>query len=86
MLPNMIYTSTEGYRLLLDKKNIYYLKKKKYKILAAGYRCRFGEIDLIAADKQFLVFVEVKLRKNDRFAAARPGQVEKKEKKKEEMK
>ncbi len=47
-----------------------YLQKRKYKILAAGYRCRFGEIDLIAANKKYLVFVEVKLRKNDRFADA----------------
>ena len=47
-----------------------YLQKKKYKLLASGYRCRFGEIDLIVADRNFLVFVEVKLRKNDRFASA----------------
>lgn len=48
-----------------------YLQKKKYKLLASGYRCRFGEIDLIVADKTYLVFVEVKLRKNDNFAGAR---------------
>ena len=48
-----------------------YLRKKRYKIVAAGYRTRFGEIDLIAQNKQFLVFVEVKLRKNADFAAAR---------------
>lgn len=47
-----------------------YLQKKKYNILAAGYRCRHGEIDLIASNKKYLVFVEVKLRKNDRFASA----------------
>ena len=47
-----------------------YLQKKKYKILASGYRCRFGEIDLIVADRHNLVFVEVKLRKSDRFASA----------------
>ena len=47
-----------------------YLQKKKYTILAAGYRCRYGEIDLIVSDKKHLVFVEVKLRKNDRFACA----------------
>ena len=47
-----------------------YLQKKRYKILAAGYRCRFGEIDLIAADRNHLVFVEVKLRKNNQFANA----------------
>ena len=47
-----------------------YLQKKKYKLLATGYRCRFGEIDLIIADRRNLVFVEVKLRKSDRFASA----------------
>jgi putative endonuclease len=47
-----------------------YLLKKKYKLLATGYRCRFGEIDLIVANKKYLVFVEVKLRKNNRFADA----------------
>ena len=48
-----------------------YLQKKKYKLLASGYRCRFGEIDLIVSDKEFLVFVEVKLRKSKRFAEAK---------------
>ena len=47
-----------------------YLQKKKYSLLAAGFRCRYGEIDLIVSNKKFLVFVEVKLRKNDRFANA----------------
>ena len=47
-----------------------YLRKKRYKIVAAGYRSRFGEIDLIAENKHFLVFVEVKLRKSGSFAAA----------------
>ena len=48
-----------------------YLRGKHYKILSANYACRFGEIDLIARHRDFLVFVEVKLRKNARFAAAR---------------
>ena len=47
-----------------------YLKKKRYKIIASGYRCRFGEIDLIATNRTCLVFVEVKLRKTDKFANA----------------
>lgn len=47
-----------------------YLRKKKYHLLAAGFRCRYGEIDLIVYNKKFLVFVEVKLRKNDCFANA----------------
>ncbi len=48
-----------------------YLRKHGYRILATGYRCRFGEIDIIASRKGFLAFVEVKLRKNDTFAQAR---------------
>lgn len=48
-----------------------YLRKKKYEILSANYRCKMGEIDLIAADRRYLVFVEVKLRKNADFAQAR---------------
>lgn len=48
-----------------------FLRKKRYKMVAMNYRCRFGEIDLIVCNKQYLVFVEVKLRKSDKFAAAR---------------
>lgn len=47
-----------------------YLRKKHYQLVAAGYRSRFGEIDLIVKDRKFLVFVEVKLRKNGTFAQA----------------
>ena len=48
-----------------------YLRKKHYRVVAAGYRSRFGEIDLIVENRKFLVFVEVKLRKTDSFALAR---------------
>ena len=48
-----------------------FLRKKRYKIVAAGYKSRFGEIDLIVQNKKNLVFVEVKLRKNADFASAR---------------
>lgn len=41
-----------------------YLKKKKYKILNRNYAAVGGEIDIIARDKSFIVFVEVKYRKN----------------------
>ena len=47
-----------------------YLRSKHYELLAAGYRCRFGEIDLIARKKELVVFVEVKLRRDSSFAAA----------------
>ena len=47
-----------------------YLRKRGYRILASQYRCRFGEIDLIAENRKYLVFVEVKLRKSPDFAQA----------------
>ena len=47
-----------------------YLQKKRFKIVATNFRTRFGEIDLIAANRRYLVFVEVKLRKSDAFAKA----------------
>ena len=48
-----------------------YLRKKHYRIIANGFHSRFGEIDLIAQNRKFLVFVEVKLRKSANFAKAR---------------
>lgn len=47
-----------------------YLQKNHYKLIATGYRSRFGEIDLIVEDKRYLIFVEVKLRKSNAFANA----------------
>ena len=40
-----------------------YLRKKGYTLLASQWRCRFGELDLVARDRRGIVcFVEVKLR------------------------
>ncbi len=44
-----------------------YLKKLKYKIIEKNYRTKFGEIDIIGIDKSYLVFVEVKMRTNEKF-------------------
>jgi len=41
-----------------------YLIKHGYRILETGYSCKIGEIDIIAKNREFLVFCEVKLRKN----------------------
>ncbi len=46
------------------------LRGKGWEILASGWRCRFGEVDLIARRGGVLAFVEVKLRSGD-FAAPR---------------
>jgi len=47
-----------------------YLEKQGYALTAANWRCRFGELDLIAEDGSFLCFVEVKLRKSDAYGQA----------------
>lgn len=47
-----------------------HLKRAGYRILERNWSCRFGEIDLIAADRTCLCFVEVKLRKNERCGRA----------------
>ena len=44
-----------------------YLKKQGYRIVEQNYRSKVGEIDIIARDKQSLVFVEVKTRTNEKF-------------------
>lgn len=41
-----------------------YLKRHFYKILACNYRCKMGEIDIIAQKGSYIVFVEVKYRKD----------------------
>ena len=44
-----------------------YLKKKGYKILEVNYKNNVGEIDIIAKDKDYIVFVEVKSRTNNPY-------------------
>jgi putative endonuclease len=44
-----------------------FLVRRGYRILAANYRHLRKEIDLIAWGEGFVVFVEVKLRRDDRF-------------------
>jgi putative endonuclease len=54
----------EGERLALN-----FLKKKGYRILETNYRCRSGEIDIIALHGQDLVFAEVRTKTNLSFGS-----------------
>lgn len=54
-----ITTGKEGEKIAAE-----YLKKNGYRIVENNYRCPIGEIDIIARDKNELVFVEVKARKS----------------------
>ena len=43
---------------------IAYLEENGYKILEHNFRCHIGEIDIIALYQEYIVFIEVKYRKN----------------------
>lgn len=47
-----------------------YLETKGYRILCRNYRCRSGEIDIIAMDESEVVFTEVKYRSNSLYGTA----------------
>ena len=48
-----------------------YLKEQKYKILQRNFSCSFGEIDIVAKDGDYIVFVEVKSRSGNCFGMPR---------------
>ena len=47
-----------------------YLKKQNVKIISRNFHSRFGEIDLIGLEKETLVFIEVRYRKNENYLSA----------------
>lgn len=42
-----------------------YLKRHGYEIMEYNFRCRMGEIDIVARDGEYLVFLEVKYRESE---------------------
>ncbi len=46
-----------------------FLRRQRYEILQRNYRCRAGEVDLIALDGLTVVFVEVKTRRQDEYGS-----------------
>lgn len=47
-----------------------WIKKQGGRVIAANFRCRFGEIDLICEEKGYLCFTEVKLRRSSAYGSA----------------
>ncbi len=45
------------------------LKKQGYKIVERNFNTRFGEIDIIAQDGEYICFVEVRMRKTDIYGS-----------------
>ncbi|MGP8153967.1 MAG: YraN family protein [Smithella sp.] len=54
-----INTGKQGEKIAAD-----FLKKNGYRIIEKNFRCVLGEIDIIAREKDELVFIEVKTRKS----------------------
>lgn len=52
---------------MAEKRAVEFLRQQGYHIIAQNYRWRGGEIDIIARDGDFLVFVEVKARSSSNF-------------------
>lgn len=50
-----------------EKAALAYLKKKKFRIVAQGFRFHRGEIDIVAYDRKTVVFIEVKTRRSRVF-------------------
>jgi len=50
-----------------EEKALRFLKKKGYRIIEQNYVCKLGEMDIIAKEKDTLVFVEVKTRTSMAF-------------------
>ncbi len=46
-----------------------YLRGGQYRLIAAPFRCKLGEIDIIAKEGDIIVFVEVRTRKGSRFGS-----------------
>ncbi len=57
---------------------ISHLRGMGYKIIDRNYRGKLGEVDIIAKDKDILVFVEVKTRKNGSFGSPKMAVTERK--------
>lgn len=57
-------TGNMGEQLALN-----FLKKKGFRILETNYRCPMGEIDIIALQKECLVFIEVRTKGNSAFGS-----------------
>lgn len=64
-----------------EKQAALYLKGMGYQVIAGNFRCREGEIDLIAKDGKYLVFVEVKYRSGSRMGEPQEAVDRKKQRK-----
>ena len=54
-----------------EEKVVWKYRLKGYRILARNFSCRYGELDIVAQKGDTIAVIEVKTRKNDKFAQAK---------------
>ena len=57
---NIGSTGGKGERLTAD-----YMRRRGLTVIKRNYQCRYGEIDIIAESKEYIIFTEVKTRRED---------------------
>ena len=65
-----------GERLVSER-----LRKQGWKIVETNYRCRVGELDIVAENGNYIAFVEVKLRKSSGYGLPREAVTAEKQRK-----
>ena len=58
-----------------------HLKQAGYRILERNYRTKLGEIDIIAKDRDTIVFIEVKTRRSEHYGSPKWAVTPKKQRK-----
>lgn len=66
----VIADSSQRQGAYAEQKAVEWLGQQGLGIVKRNFRCRLGEIDIIAHDGEHLIFVEVRLRKNRRYGGA----------------
>ena len=65
----MYYKQIEGKEG--EEAAVCYLQDEGYNIICRNFRCMQGEIDIIAKDETYLVFIEVKTRTSIKYGEAK---------------
>ena len=63
-------TSSRQIGIEKEQVAVAYLEKNGYQVIERNFTCKQGEIDIIAKKEHYLVFIEVKYRKTNRYGTA----------------
>lgn len=61
--------SKRHFGAVIEQEVLHYLEKKGLKLIQRNFSCKMGEIDIIMQERNSIVFVEVRYRKNNNFGS-----------------